>query len=39
MLNTWEGEMPKPAREAGSAPWIKATIQRVMKCNVSLIKE
>ncbi len=39
MLKAWEAEMPKPKKEAGWAPWIKAAIQRVMTCNASLIKE
>ncbi len=39
MLKAWEGEMPKPIRKVGWAPWIKAAIQRVMTCNVSLVKE
>jgi hypothetical protein len=26
MLKAWEGETPKPTREARWAPWIKATI-------------
>jgi len=39
MLKAWEGEMPKPTREAGWAPWIKLAIQRVMTYNVSFVKE
>jgi hypothetical protein len=39
MLKAWEGETPKPSREAGWAPWIETTIQRDMTCNALLIKE
>lgn len=39
MFKAWEGKTPKPTREAGQAPQIEATIQRIMTCNASLIKE
>jgi hypothetical protein len=39
MFKAWEGETPKPTREVGWALWIEAAIQRIMTCNVSLIKE
>jgi hypothetical protein len=39
MLKAWEGKMPKPTREVGWAPWIEATIERVMTCNASLLKK
>jgi len=39
MFKAWEGETPKPLREARWAPWIEVAIQRVMTCNASLVKE
>jgi hypothetical protein len=36
---SWEGKTPKPTRKAGGAPCIEVAIQRVLTCNVSLVKE
>jgi hypothetical protein len=39
MLQTWEGELPKPLNDSKWAPWLEAATRRVLACNIRLAKK
>jgi hypothetical protein len=39
MIQTWEGEMPKPTCYTDWAPWLEVATQRMMAYNALLTKE